>query len=73
MLVAGVDTDILYPYHQQEHLSRNLGQLLAMHKIVSPVGHDGFLTESRQLGRILRHFFAEVDPAGEAEFADFVI
>lgn len=73
VLVAGVDTDILYPYHQQEHLSRNLGQLLAMHKIVSPVGHDGFLTESRQLGRILRHFFAEVDPAGEAEFADFVI
>ncbi|WP_080796354.1 homoserine O-acetyltransferase MetX [Corynebacterium pacaense] len=57
-LVAGVDTDILYPYHQQEHLSRNLGNLLAMAKIVSPVGHDAFLTETRQMDRILRNFFS---------------
>lgn len=55
-MVAGVDTDILYPYHQQEHLSRNLGKLLAMAKISSPVGHDAFLTESRQVDRIIRHF-----------------
>ncbi|WP_210415258.1 homoserine O-acetyltransferase [Corynebacterium sp. sy039] len=56
-MVAGVDTDILYPYHQQEHLSRNLGNLLAMSKISSPVGHDAFLTESRQMDRIIRLFF----------------
>lgn len=55
-MVAGVDTDILYPYHQQEHLSRNLGNLLAMSKISSPVGHDAFLTEFRQMDRILRHY-----------------
>lgn len=56
-MVVGVDTDILYPYHQQEHLSRNLGSLLAMAKIVSPVGHDAFLTETRQVDRIIRNFF----------------
>lgn len=56
-MIAGVDTDILYPYHQQEHLSRNIGSLLAMAKISSPVGHDAFLSETRQVGRIIRHFF----------------
>jgi len=55
-MVVGVDTDILYPYHQQEHLSRNLGNLLAMAKVVSPVGHDAFLAEARQMDRILRNF-----------------
>lgn len=65
VLVAGVDTDILYPYHQQEHLSRNLGNLLAMAKIASPVGHDAFLTESRQMDRILRNFFQLISPEEE--------
>ncbi|WP_257161885.1 homoserine O-acetyltransferase MetX [Corynebacterium cystitidis] len=55
-MIVGVDTDILYPYHQQEHLSRNIGNLLAMAKIVSPVGHDAFLVETRQMDRILRNF-----------------
>lgn len=55
-MIVGVDTDILYPYHQQEHLSRNVGNLLGMAKIVSPVGHDAFLTEFRQMDRILRRF-----------------
>ncbi|MEK0371297.1 homoserine O-acetyltransferase MetX [Corynebacterium mastitidis] len=66
--VAGVDTDILYPYHQQEHLSRNLGNLLGMAKIVSPVGHDAFLAETRQMDRIIRDFLGRVpgDPPGDA-------
>ena len=55
-MIVGVDTDILYPYHQQEHLSRNLGTLLAMAKLSSPVGHDAFLVEARQMDRILRNF-----------------
>lgn len=63
-MVVGVDTDILYPYHQQEHLSRNLGNLLAMAKIVSPVGHDAFLTEARQMDRILRNFITLSAPDG---------
>lgn len=57
VFIVGVDTDILYPYHQQEHLSRNLGNLLGMGKIVSPVGHDAFLTETRQLDQLTRRFF----------------
>lgn len=60
--VAGVDTDILYPYHQQEHLSRNLGNLIGMAKIVSPIGHDAFLAETRQMDRILRAFVQFLDP-----------
>lgn len=76
-MVVGVDTDILYPYHQQEHLSRNLGNLLAMAKISSPVGHDAFLTEFRQMDNILRRFIMLAEPAlktpgpeltGEIEF-----
>ncbi|MDO4910318.1 MAG: homoserine O-acetyltransferase [Corynebacterium sp.] len=57
VMVVGVDTDILYPYHQQEHLSRNLGKLMGMSKISSPVGHDAFLTEIRQVSTIIRRFF----------------
>ena len=57
-MIVGVDTDILYPYHQQEHLSRNLGNLLAMAKLSSPVGHDAFLVEARQMDRILRNFIS---------------
>lgn len=64
-LVAGVDTDILYPYHQQEHISRNLGKLLGMAKISSPVGHDAFLTETRQIDRIMRHFLNMANGDGE--------
>lgn len=55
-MIVGVDTDILYPYHQQEHLSRNLGNLLAMSRLSSPVGHDAFLVDARQMDRILRQF-----------------
>ncbi|MEZ2121589.1 homoserine O-acetyltransferase [Corynebacterium sp. CCM 9203] len=65
--VAGVDTDILYPYHQQEHISRNVGNLLGMAKIVSPVGHDAFLTETRQVARILRRFLLLMDDVEDSQ------
>jgi len=65
-MVVGVDTDILYPFHQQEHLSRNIGNLLAMNKIVSPVGHDAFLVETRQMGHILRNFVTLADQTPSA-------
>ena len=61
-MVVGVDTDILYPYHQQEHISRNLGNLLAMAKLSTPVGHDAFLVEGRQMDRILRNFIQQSLP-----------
>lgn len=72
-MVAGVDTDILYPYHQQEHLSRNIGNLLAMAKISSPVGHDAFLTEARQMDRIIRHFLTLASGTDAADTIEFSI
>ncbi|MCI1256088.1 MULTISPECIES: homoserine O-acetyltransferase MetX [Corynebacterium] len=60
-MVAGVDTDILYPYHQQEHLSRNLGDFIGLSKITSPTGHDGFLTETRQMSLILEKFLTKAE------------
>lgn len=59
-MVVGVDTDILYPLHQQEHLSRNLGNFIGMAKITSPTGHDGFLIESRQMGQALTKFLGKI-------------
>ncbi|AZA14220.1 homoserine O-acetyltransferase [Corynebacterium choanae] len=58
--ICGVDTDILYPYHQQEHLARNLGNLIGMAKITSPCGHDAFLTETRQLVQIMHRFITRI-------------
>lgn len=55
-MVVGVDTDILYPFHQQEHLSRNLGSFVGLAKITSPTGHDGFLIETRQMALILKKY-----------------
>ncbi|MBZ8176807.1 homoserine O-acetyltransferase [Corynebacterium sp. 3HC-13] len=65
--VVGVDTDILYPYHQQEHLSRNLGNVLGMARISSPVGHDAFLAEFRQMNRIIRRFITLASAAALPE------
>lgn len=64
-MLVGVDTDILYPFHQQEHLSRNLGNLMGLYKLVSPVGHDAFLTETRQMDRILRMFINKANDGAE--------
>ena len=60
-MVAGIDTDILYPFHQQEHLSRNLGSFIGLARIASPVGHDGFLVETRQLERAMSRFFTKAN------------
>lgn len=60
-MVAGVDTDILYPWHQQEHLSRNLGNFVGLSQITSPTGHDGFLIEGRQMGLILQKFLRKAE------------
>lgn len=64
-MLVGVNTDILYPYHQQEHMSRNIGNLIGLHQIVSPIGHDAFLAESRQLDRILRMFINKTNDGAE--------
>lgn len=67
VLVAGVDTDLLYPLHQQEFLAEHLGNPIGLDTIVSHVGHDGFLTETEQLQEVLTHYLGTVDLNGRGE------
>jgi homoserine O-acetyltransferase/O-succinyltransferase len=51
-LVAGVDSDRLYPLAQQQQVADVLD--VPLHLIPSPYGHDGFLIEVGAVGRLLR-------------------
>ncbi|TYP88015.1 homoserine O-acetyltransferase MetX [Blastococcus xanthinilyticus] len=51
-VVAGVDSDRLYPPAQQQRVADALGVPLRL--ISSPYGHDGFLLESDAVGALLR-------------------
>ena len=51
-VVAGVDSDRLYPPEQQQRVADALGVPLRL--IRSPYGHDGFLVESAAVGALLR-------------------
>ena len=51
-LVAGVDSDRLYPLDQQQRVADGLGVPLQV--ISSPYGHDGFLIEVDEVGRLMR-------------------
>jgi homoserine O-acetyltransferase len=56
VVVAGVDTDRLYPIAQQQQVAEALG--VPLHVIASPYGHDGFLIETDAVGRLLRALLA---------------
>ena len=46
LVVGGIDTDRLYPLHQQERIARRApGTVGGLRVIESPFGHDGFLVE----------------------------
>jgi homoserine O-acetyltransferase len=49
LLVAGVDTDRLYPLWQQEQIAAAPGTVKGLRLITSPYGHDGFLIERDQI------------------------
>ncbi|MGY1887027.1 homoserine O-acetyltransferase [Blastococcus sp. SYSU DS0753] len=51
-LVAGVDSDRLYPPEQQQRVADALGVPLRL--ISSPYGHDGFLVEAPAVDALLR-------------------
>jgi homoserine O-acetyltransferase len=55
-LVAGVDSDRLYPLDQQQQVADALGVPLQV--IESPYGHDGFLIETDAVGTLLRDLLA---------------
>lgn len=52
-LVAGVDTDRLYPTELQEELAGAIPGSGPMRVISSPYGHDGFLIETMQMNTLL--------------------
>lgn len=54
-LVIGIDTDILFPCHEQEFIARQIegGKFVEIH---SDYGHDGFLTEAGQISDLLKDF-----------------
>lgn len=54
VVVAGVDSDRLYPLAQQKELSDLIPTAGSVHVLSSPYGHDGFLLETEQLAPIVR-------------------
>ena len=66
-LVMGVNSDFLYPTHQQETIAGALlgnGVDARYVEIDSPHGHDGFLLEDDQVGESLHEFLVDVEKAG---------
>jgi homoserine O-acetyltransferase len=61
VVVAGVNSDRLYPLSQQQQLAGALGAPLRV--VRSLYGHDGFLLESEQVGRLVAE---TLDPARTA-------
>jgi homoserine O-acetyltransferase len=51
--VAGIDSDRLYPLRLQEQLAELLPGVRPVTVITSPSGHDGFLVETEQVGRVV--------------------
>ena len=54
VVVAAVKSDRLYFPEQSERLASSLARPKPVHYIDSPIGHDGFLTDAKQLDAILR-------------------
>lgn len=51
--VIGIDSDRLYPVALQEELVRLIPGASPLNVITSDVGHDGFLTEVDQIGKVV--------------------
>lgn len=54
VVIAAVTTDRLYFPEQSERIARSLPRPKPVHYIESPIGHDGFLTDAKQLDAVLR-------------------
>ncbi|MCP2097972.1 MULTISPECIES: homoserine O-acetyltransferase [Actinosynnema] len=52
-LVAGIDTDRLYPLEQQRELAEAIPAAGDLRVVASPYGHDGFLVEEEQVAALL--------------------
>jgi homoserine O-acetyltransferase len=59
-LVVAVDTDRLYLPEQSEQMADALPGADRVHYVRSDFGHDGFLVESDQVGRMVSTFLADL-------------
>ncbi|MRJ75758.1 homoserine O-acetyltransferase [Aeromicrobium sp. SMF47] len=57
-VVAGIDSDRLYPIHQQRLLADLIPGSGPLEVVKSPFGHDGFLIEADQVGELARALLA---------------
>jgi len=53
-VVAGIDSDRLYPLYQQQELADGIPGCAGLDVVHSLYGHDGFLVESDQVGALAR-------------------
>jgi homoserine O-acetyltransferase/O-succinyltransferase len=54
LVVAGIDTDRLYPLRLQEEIAKHAPTADGLRVVASPYGHDGFLVESEAVGALVR-------------------
>jgi len=64
VVVAGIDTDRLFPLYLQRELCQAMPTSDGPHVVCSPHGHDGFLLETDQVGVLVQRALAAVRPAG---------
>jgi homoserine O-acetyltransferase len=57
-LVAGIDSDRLYPLPQQQQLADGILTSGPLEIVKSPHGHDGFLIETEQVGELAKRLLA---------------
>lgn len=62
-LIAGIDSDRLYPPAQQAETAALLPSSDGLRIIESPYGHDGFLIETDQVGSLVRELLPPPVPA----------
>jgi homoserine O-acetyltransferase len=58
-LVIGIESDILFPIHEQKFLAQQIPRA-TFTALTSIYGHDGFLVEFDQLKKIIRHHFKKL-------------
>jgi len=58
-LVIGIDSDVLYPLHEQAELAKYIpnSKYCIVH---SSEGHDGFLLEQEQIGSAITKFLTSL-------------
>ena len=59
--LAGISSDRLYPLRLQQELAELIPDANGVTVIESLDGHDGFLTETEQVGTVIRKALADVD------------